>query len=86
MSDPVNFIHGPTKNDLSRSAKTAASLPATFDTAEGILSAQIEQVEDHGSRFEFWGRLLSAELHGAFFTGSYDTDTGHGQLAFKIAA
>jgi hypothetical protein len=65
---------------------SSTSLPATFETATGVLTAQIEQVEDLGTRFAFWGRLLSTDLHGAFFTGICDADTGHGHLEFKKAA
>jgi hypothetical protein len=86
MSDPINFIRGPAKADLQRSAVSSESLPATFDTATGVLEAQIEQVQDLGAQFVFWGRLISTDLHGAFFTGTCDANTGQGHLALKKAA
>jgi hypothetical protein len=83
MSEQINFTHGPAQHALKRSANNSASLPATFDTATGILTAQIEQVEDLGTGFAFWGRLLSTDLHGAFFTGTCDANAGHGHLRFN---
>jgi hypothetical protein len=83
----ISVTNGPDKSDLLRAvANPELQLHAIFDTSDGVIEAQIETIEERGEdglAFTVWGHLMSANLRGAFFTGSYNCATRMGRLAMK---
>jgi hypothetical protein len=83
----ISVTNGPDKSDLLRAvANPELQLHAIFGTPDGVIEAQIETIEERGEdglAFTVWGHLMSTNLRGAFFTGSYNCATRMGRLALK---
>jgi hypothetical protein len=86
----IAVTNGPDKSALLRVVTNPDErLHAIFDTPQGVIEAHIETIEergDDGVGFTVWGRLMSSDLRGAFFTGSYNCETRSGRLALKRSA
>ena len=73
----IALTSGPSKGDLLRAARADQNLHAVFGTAQGMLEAHIDAIEEigvDGVDFTLWGHLASANLRGAVFTGIYNCE------------
>ena len=80
---------GPGKDDLLRAVANAdKDLGVIFRTLGETIEARIDAIDEEGLdglRFGLRGRLKSANLSGALFTGVYDTETRTGRLVLQHA-
>ena len=88
-SNDLSVSNGPDKADLLRAvANPDAHLHVAFDTADGLVEAHIDAIEEGGNdglTFSLRGHLTSGNLRGALFSGLYDSASRTGRLVLKRA-
>jgi hypothetical protein len=85
----LHVSNGPDKSDLLRAVTNPDEhLHVPFDTAQGLVEAHIDAIEESGIdglAFALRGHLTSGNLRGAVFSGIYDTSTRSGRLVLQRA-
>jgi hypothetical protein len=83
-SNEIRVSDGPSKADLLRAVTNPEKhLHVTFATADGLVEAHIDTIEeggDDGLTFGLRGHLASGNLRGACFTGLYSAADKTGRL------
>jgi hypothetical protein len=85
----LEVSNGPAKADLLRAVTNPDDhLHVRFDTADDVVEAHIDKVEEIGAdgvTFGLRGHMASGVLRGAVFAGTYDSSSRTGRLILKPA-